>query len=109
MDSEQCTIYESLHSPNRYVFQDARRPFSNVNPHLHPPYGPGVHYSDPFLAGGGGATYDDSRSVLERLKRESESRNEAFSDKVRVWDATRPRQEDIDEQLKVRKYSMFLI
>ena len=40
-------------------------------------------------------------SVLESIKRQQEAKKEGFTDKLKFWDETRPRQEDYDMQLQV--------
>ena len=41
------------------------------------------------------------KSVLHRLKRDNDESQENFGDKLKFWEATRPRTEDIDEQIRV--------
>lgn len=43
----------------------------------------------------------DPTSVLERLKRENEENRQGFKDKMKFWEATKPRMEDMDQQIKV--------
>ena len=49
------------------------------------------------------------QSALERLKRDQEVTRETFWDKMKFWEATKPRLEDIEEQIKVRRNKVVLI
>ena len=45
----------------------------------------------------------EEQSILERMRRDSELTKQTFWDKVKFWEATKPRPEDIEQQIKVRK------
>ena len=44
----------------------------------------------------------EKESILTRLKRDNEITRSTFWDKMKFWEATKPRAEDIEEQLRVR-------
>ena len=56
---------------------------------------------DNFDPGINQAKLEPQESVLERLKRDNEVTRETFWDRMKFWEATRPRPEDIEEQIKV--------
>ena len=95
--------------------QDAYRPFSkHLGPHSDiggrgdiggAGADPDFNYRgvpDPDDAGFDHGTIEDA-SVLESVKRVQEAKKEGFVDKLKFWEETRPRQEDYDLQLQVRK------
>ncbi len=48
---------------------------------------------------------EERRTVLERLRRQQESRQAGFDEKMKLWESSRNREEEYDEQLKVTRGS----
>ena len=47
-------------------------------------------------------TEEERLLILDRLKRQQDEKREGFEGKMRHWDSSRTKQEDYDEQMKVR-------
>ena len=48
---------------------------------------------------------NDEVSVMEHVKKQHEDRQSSFYEKMKFWEATKPRPEDVEEQLKVNDIS----
>lgn len=95
----------------KIMSQDAKRPFAQAQQHPRP----WSDHSSPWMDDGAGmgaltgpedrapsvTSETDPTSVLERLKRENEENRQGFKDKMKFWEATKPRMEDMDQQIKV--------